>query len=131
MKIQTEMELKDAKMQLERQKDDISSLKKEVQNLVKHMERVDGSFSETETEATFNDTQKLQSLYKKELSHLNSTALELEAKVKARLDATKTELEAKLKKMQDKNEGNFFNIISKCNVCTNFYNMTFAYSTLQ
>ncbi len=129
MKLQTDKEFKDAKTQLEKDKVDINSLKRQVRGLVKHREIVGGNFSqiekkldttemqlrekkaklenlEVETEAAFNDTQKLLNLYKNELSHLNTTAQELEVKVEARLDATKTELEAKLKKIQNSSEGN-------------------------
>lgn len=129
MKLQTEKGLKDAKTQLEKHKVDIGSLKREVRELGKHRETVGGNFSriekkldttetqlrekkaklenlEVETEAAFNDTQKLLNLYKNELSHLNTTAQELEVKVEARLEATKTELEAKLKKIQSSGEGN-------------------------
>ncbi|XP_075955729.1 uncharacterized protein LOC142957662 [Anarhichas minor] len=111
MASQTEMELRDAKTKLEEQEVDIASLKREVGELVKHGERVGGNISEieerldaterqlrerkeklenleSETGAAFNATQKLLTLYKKELSHLNSTARELEVKVEALLNAT-------------------------------------------
>ncbi|XP_070785901.1 fibrinogen- and Ig-binding protein-like [Enoplosus armatus] len=127
MKLQTETEFKGTRRQLEKHRVDLGSLKREVRELVKHRERVGGNFSaiekklvtterqltekkakleslETETEAAFNDTQRLLNLYKNELSHLNMTAQELEVKVQARLDATKTELEAKLEKMQNNSE---------------------------
>ncbi|XP_075960165.1 uncharacterized protein LOC142963293 [Anarhichas minor] len=117
MASQTEMELRDAKTKLEEQEVDIASLKREVGELVKHGERVGGNISEieerldtterqlrerkeklenleAETGAAFNATQKLLTLYKKALSHLNSTARELEVKVEALLNATETQLEA-------------------------------------
>lgn len=129
MKSQTEKEFKDSRTQLKKHKVDIDSLKREVREMVKHREIVGGNFSqiekkldttetqlrekkakldnlEVETKAVFTDTQKLLSLYKNELSHLNTTAQELEVKVEARLDATKMELEAKLKKIQNSSEGN-------------------------
>ncbi|XP_031718769.1 multimerin-2-like [Anarrhichthys ocellatus] len=121
---QTEMELRDAKTKLEEQEVDIASLKREVRELVKHGERVGGNISEieerldaterqlrerkgkldnleSETGAAFNATQKLLTLYKKELSRLNSTAQELEVKVEALLNATETQLEANLTAIQN------------------------------
>ncbi|XP_059210661.1 uncharacterized protein LOC131989452 [Centropristis striata] len=124
MKTQTEMESRGRETQLEKHKVDIASLKREVQELVKHREREGGNFSEieqrldaterqlrekkaklenleTETEAALNDTQRLLKLYKDQLSHLNLTAREIEVKVEARLDATDTKLEAQLQKIQN------------------------------
>lgn len=130
IKIQTDMEFREAKTQLERQKVDIASLRRDVRDLTKHRERVGANFSEierklnitekqlrekqaklenleAETEATFNDTQRLLNLYKNELSHLNTTARELGVKVEARLDAARKELETKLNKVQNNSEGKF------------------------
>ncbi|KAK9518139.1 hypothetical protein VZT92_023456 [Zoarces viviparus] len=124
MASQTEMKLRDAKTKLEEQEVDIASLKRDVGELVKHWDRVGGNISEieerldtterqlrereekledleSETGAAFNATQKLLTLYKKELSHLNSTARELEVKVEARLNATETQLEANLTEIQN------------------------------
>ncbi|KAL7375095.1 hypothetical protein ABVT39_011857 [Epinephelus coioides] len=124
IKSQTEREFREAKTQLEEHQVGIVSLKREVQQLVNHGERMKGNLSdieeqlhtnerqlrekkaklenlETETEARFSDTQRLLNLYKNELSHLNSTALELEVKVKARLEATEMELQAKVEKFQN------------------------------
>ncbi|XP_049923740.1 uncharacterized protein LOC126404512 [Epinephelus moara] len=124
IKSQTEREFREAKTQLEKHQVGIVSLKREVQQLVNHGERTKGNLSdieeqlhtterqlrekkaklenlETETEARFSDTQRLLNLYKNELSHLNSTALELEVKVKARLEATEMELQAKVEKFQN------------------------------
>ncbi|KAM6919938.1 uncharacterized protein PEZ65_011977 [Lycodopsis pacificus] len=121
----TEMELRDAKTKLEEQEVEIASLKREVGELVKHGERVGGNISEieerldtterqlrerkekledleSETGAAFNATQKLLNLYKKELSHLNSTARELE--VKALLNPTETQLQANLTEIQNDSE---------------------------
>ncbi|XP_031698340.1 multimerin-2-like [Anarrhichthys ocellatus] len=127
MASQTEMELRNAKTKLKEQEVDIASLKREVAELVKHGERVGGNISEieerldtterqlterkeklenleSETGAAFNATQKLLNLYKKELSHLNSTARELEVKVEALLKLTETPLEANLTEMQNDSE---------------------------
>ncbi|XP_075967261.1 uncharacterized protein LOC142970726 [Anarhichas minor] len=124
MASQAEMELRDAKTKLEGQEVDIASLKRDVGELVKHGERVGGNISEieerldtterqlrerkekldnleSETGAAFNATQKLLTLYKKELSHLNSTARELEVTVEALLNAPKTKLEANLTEIQN------------------------------
>lgn len=128
IKIQTKMEFRDAKTQLETQKTDIASLRRNVRDLIKHREIVGGNISEiekklnatekqfrekeakldnleTETEAKFMDAQRLLDLYKSELSHLNRTANELEVKVEARLNATKTELETKLKEIENNSAG--------------------------
>ncbi|XP_075967055.1 uncharacterized protein LOC142970607 [Anarhichas minor] len=130
MASQAEMELRDAKTKLEGQEVDIASLKRDVGELVKHGERVGGNISEieerldtterqlrerkekldnleSETGAAFNATQKLLTLYKKELSHLNSTARELEVTVEALLNAPKTELEANLTETQNGSRGKF------------------------
>ncbi|XP_071315257.1 paramyosin-like [Trachinotus anak] len=127
MKSHTKKELNKMKTELEKHQEDIASLKRDVRELVKHRERVGGNFSqieqrldtterqlrqkkaklenlETETETALNDTQRLLSLYKNELSHLNTTASELEDKVEAQFTATKTELEARLKKIQKTSE---------------------------
>ncbi|KAK9524930.1 hypothetical protein VZT92_017287 [Zoarces viviparus] len=127
MASQTEMELRDAKTKLEEQEVDIASLKREVGDLVKHGERVGGNISEieerldttetqlrerdeklealeSETGAAFNATQKLLNLYKKELSHLNAAARELEVKVEALLDPREMQLEANLTEIQNDSE---------------------------
>ncbi|XP_075948642.1 uncharacterized protein LOC142950863 [Anarhichas minor] len=131
MESQTEMELRDAKTKLEEQEVDIASLKREVGDLVKHRERVGGNVSEieerldtterqlrerkekledleSETGAAFNATQKLLNLYKKALSHLNSTARELEVKVEGLLNPTETQLEANLTEIHNDSEGKFY-----------------------
>ncbi|KAK9541078.1 hypothetical protein VZT92_001151 [Zoarces viviparus] len=123
---QTEMELRDAKTKLEEQEVDIASLKRDVGELIKHGERVGGNISdneerldtterqlrerkeklknlESETGAAFNATQKLLTLHKKELFHINTAARELGVKVKALLNATETQLEANLTEMQNDN----------------------------
>ncbi|XP_054914625.1 uncharacterized protein LOC129378340 [Poeciliopsis prolifica] len=107
---------------------DISILKNEVDELEKHHERFGGNFSaieerldvaerqlaekkaklenlETETEAAFNDTTKLLSSYKKELSRLKSTAHDLEVKVEDRLNVIKMDIEEKLEALLKMNEG--------------------------
>ncbi|KAM7366439.1 hypothetical protein PAMP_015877 [Pampus punctatissimus] len=127
MKVQIEMEFNETKAQLQNHNAEISSLKREVQELHKYRERVGGNITEieerlnvterqfrdkkaklenleTETKSALNDTQKLLNLYKNGLSHLNKTTWELEDKVEARLEATKTDLGAKLKKINDKSE---------------------------
>ncbi|KAI3375696.1 hypothetical protein L3Q82_004002 [Scortum barcoo] len=127
LKLQTKKEFKDAKTQLENHKEDIDSLKREVQELVKHKEIISENVSqiekklhttesqlrdkktklenlEVETAAAFSETQKVLNVYKNELSYLNTTAQELEGKIEARLDATKTELEANLKTIQNSSE---------------------------
>eukprot|EP00064_Thunnus_orientalis_P022294 superscaffoldBa00007394_g22486 len=118
------MEINHTKTQLQENNDDISSLKKEIQELRKSREREGVNINEieerlnvterklrenkaklenleTETKGAFSDTQKLLNLYKNRLSHLNTTTQELEGKVEARLDATKTDLDTELKKIQD------------------------------
>lgn len=125
-KAQGEMEFQQSKAELEKHQEDIATLKKEVHKLVRHKEFVGGNFSviekkldttekelrekkakledlETETEAAFNDTQRLLSQYRSELSNFNTAARELEVKVEDKLNVTKTELETKLDKIQRDN----------------------------
>lgn len=56
VKIQTDMEFREAKTQLERQKVDIASLRRDVRDLTKHRERVGANFSEIERK--LNTTEK-------------------------------------------------------------------------
>ncbi|MEQ2313640.1 hypothetical protein AMECASPLE_004156 [Ameca splendens] len=109
------------------QKLNITSLRNEVDKLVKHQEIFGGNFSdiekrldaterqlmeekdklenlETKTEAAFNNTNILLSSYMKELSHLKSTDWDLEVKVEAWLNITKMDLEDKLEAIQKSNE---------------------------
>lgn len=103
-------------------------MKNEVYKLEKHQERFGGNFSdiegrldvterlltdkkaqlenlETETEAAFNSFKILLNSYKEELSHLKSTAQELEVKVEAQLNVTRKDLEDKLETIQKNTEG--------------------------
>ncbi|MED6285182.1 hypothetical protein CHARACLAT_026660, partial [Characodon lateralis] len=109
------------------QKVNITSLKNEVDKLVKHQEifgrnvsdiekRVDVTERqlteekaklenlETETEAAFNNTNILLSSYMKELSHLKTTDWDLEVKVEAWLNITKMDLEDKLEAIWENSE---------------------------
>ncbi|XP_014881884.1 complement C1q-like protein 4 [Poecilia latipinna] len=57
-----------------------------------------------ETEAAFNNTNKLLSSYMKELFHLKSTAQDIEVKVENGLNVTKIHFEDKLEAVQKNNE---------------------------
>lgn len=130
MKLKMSMEFNDTREQLQKHSVDISTLKREIQELGKHKERLGGNITgieerlnvterqlrekkaqleylETETKGAFTETQKLLKLYKDGLSHLNSTTQDLEDKVETRLHATKTDFGAKLKEVQNNSEGNF------------------------
>lgn len=147
-KAQGEMEFKQSKAELEKHQADIASLKTEVHKLVRHREFVGGNFSEiekkldttekelrkkkakledleTETEAAFNDTRRLLSQYRSELSNFSAAAQELGVKVEDRLNVTRTELETKVDKIQRDNNGTFkTNIILTLNsllTSTNWY----------
>ncbi|XP_053199102.1 hyaluronan mediated motility receptor-like [Scomber japonicus] len=121
------MEFNDTREQLQKHSVDISTLKREIQELGKHKERLGGNITgieerlniterqlrekkaqleylETETKGAFTETQKLLKLYKDGLSHLNSTTQDLEDKVETRLHATKTDFGAKLKEVQNNSE---------------------------
>ncbi|XP_062300404.1 uncharacterized protein LOC134005495 [Scomber scombrus] len=127
MKLKISTEFNDTREQLQKHGVDVSILKREIQELVEHKERLGGNITgieerlniterqlrgkkaqledlETETKDAFTETQKLLKLYKDGLFHLKSTTQDLEDKVETRLNATKTDFGAKLKEVQDNSE---------------------------
>lgn len=133
-RLKEESRFRDVEARLVEHTADIGSMKRELRELVKHKERVRGNFSEiegrldltekqlmdkkakldvleTESEAAFNDTQRLLDLYKSELSQLNVTSRELEKRVDARLDTTKAELQVELQEIQNNSEGNLNHLL--------------------